>query len=86
MFAFLDMTMDEVMKNENLNLKFVDAFLNLANRVLNLQKNLIKKEFCESLAAKATSFVNKEAKMKQTHKSRFTNLIHRCEIICKNTS
>lgn len=85
-FAFLESIMDEIMKNENLNLKFVDAFLNLTNRVLNLQKHLIKKEFCESLAAKATAFVNKEAKMKQTHKSRFMNLIHRCEIIRKNTS
>ena len=96
------------MKNENLNIMFVDAFLNLTIRVLNLEvtylvnyvlclismflksnvfkKNLLSKDFCKSLAAKSTIFVNKEAKMKQTHKSRFTNLIHRCEIICKSTS
>lgn len=86
MFSFLELTMDEIMKNENLNLKFVDAFLNLTNRILNLEKNLLDKDFCKSLAAKSTLFVNKEAKMKQTHKSRFTNLIHRCEILSKNTS
>ena len=29
--------MDEIMKNENLNIMFVDAFLNLTIRVLNLE-------------------------------------------------
>ena len=39
MFTFLEKTMDDIMKNENLNIKFVDAFLNLTNRILNLQVN-----------------------------------------------
>ncbi len=80
--------MDEIMKKEYLNLMFVDTFLNLANKSLNLPKSLISRDFCESLAAKATVFVGKEVKtkMKQTHRSRFTNLIHRCENICKNIS
>lgn len=42
MFTFLDKTMDDIMKNENLNIKFVDAFLNLTNRVLNLQVKISK--------------------------------------------
>ncbi len=76
------------MKKEYLNLMFVDAFLNLANKSLNLPKALMNRGFFESLAAKSNLFVGKEAKtkMKQTHRSRFTHLIHRCEIICKNTS
>lgn len=35
-FKFFDKITDEILKDENLHIKFVDAFLNLASRVLNL--------------------------------------------------
>lgn len=35
-FKFFDKITDDILKDENLHIKFVDAFLNLASRVLNL--------------------------------------------------
>ena len=37
LFSFFTKTIDESISDENVHIKFVDAFLNLVTRVLNLQ-------------------------------------------------
>jgi len=74
-FSFFNQIIDEIIQDENVHIKFVDAFLNLVARFLNLQKNLIKKEYIESLISKMTQFT-KETKVKQAYKSRCLHLIH----------
>jgi hypothetical protein len=69
-------TIGELTNDQSLNIKFVDAFLNLMNRSLNL-KDLFKKQFKESFASKLTLFT-KESKVKQAYKSRLLNLIQIC--------
>jgi hypothetical protein len=76
-FQLFEQMIRDLVKNEDLHIKFVDAFLNLLSRVLNLPKHLFKKEFNENLASQLSIFI-KDSKVKQAYKSRFSNLIQIC--------
>jgi len=76
-FEFFTQLINKIIEDESVHVKFVDAFLNLVGRVLNLQASLIDKDLIEKLASSLTQF-NKESKVKQAYKSRSLNLIHTC--------
>ncbi|CAF0972902.1 unnamed protein product [Brachionus calyciflorus] len=76
-FKFFNQIVDNILKDENLLIKFVDAFLNLASRVLNLPKSVLRNDLLENFASKLT-LVSKDSKLKQAYKNRLVTLIQNC--------
>lgn len=78
-FDFFNQIVSKIIQEDNVHVKFIDSFLNLVNRVLNLQSIQIDKELVEVLGEKLI-VLSKENKIKQAMKSRCLNLIHTCHL------
>ncbi|RNA12145.1 myb-binding 1A [Brachionus plicatilis] len=76
-FKFFDKITDDILKDENLHIKFVDAFLNLASKVLINLASVLRSDLLEGFSSKLT-LVSKDSKLKQAYKSRLLNLIQVC--------
>jgi hypothetical protein len=74
-FDLFNQIVAKIIEEDNMHIKFIDSFLNLVSRVLNLQSIQIDKDLVEVLSEKLL-VLSKESKIKQAIKSRCSNLIY----------